>query len=477
VRKRLDSGPEPNQPTETMDALDGEGTRRLDRPDAGLVVLYADHYEKLPPAFVLDGDVAMIGREAPAANIVIPLATVSRVHARLAREGSRWTIRDLSSRNGLMIRGRAVDEAVLEPSDEVRIGNAVLKFVSSGAAAHRAYRIDGFVAPGAAGTIMPGAVGGLQMVRVSIEVERISPSALPVLVLGETGTGKELIAHAIHAKSGRSGPFLALNCAAIPANLVESELFGYKRGAFTGASRDHLGILRAANGGTLLLDEIGDMPLHAQAKLLRTLETRTVVPVGSVASEPVDVRIVAATHRDLRALSAARHFREDLFARLNGCTITLPPLRDRKEDLFMLVRHWLRMSGAGDRQVSFAFMLAMCHYHWPHNVRELALTVKRAVTFADGGSCLDAQHLPEALVDHVRALGEPDEPGPATGPNPMITPARKREARPSDEQLVDLLALHRGNVSAVARALGKDRGLVDRWIRAAHLDPASFRDA
>jgi DNA-binding NtrC family response regulator len=343
--------------------------------------------------------------------------------------------------------------------------------VPTDASAYADYRIDGRVAAGTAANPLPGVVGGLRMSRIAREVALVAREDLPVLVLGETGTGKEVVAQALHASSGRRGPMQALNCASIPANLVESELFGYRRGAFTGATRDHPGVIRAAHGGTLFLDEIGDMPLDTQAKLLRTLESRQIFPVGAVAPETVDVRVVGATHRDVRALVAAGTFRADLFARLNGYTLELPPLRDRKEDLFALVRHALRASGAPDRGITFGFMLALCNYEWPYNVRELLATVKRALAVSEGAP-LDSAHLPREILERMEAYGAQAGVDPRAS---VLPPGHDRAPRPTASRLSELLELHRGNVSGVARDLGKDRALVNRWIRASGLDPDAFR--
>ena len=203
------------------------------------------------------------------------------------------------------------------------------------------------------------------MDRVAAELERIATSPISVLLLGESGTGKEVVARELHRLSGRRGAFRAVNCAAIPEHLFESELFGYKRGAFSGADRDKIGLLRAAHDGTLLLDEIGDMPLDAQAKLLRVLQSKEVYPVGATAPEVVDVRIVGATHRDLKRLELEERFRSDLFARLNEYQLKLPPLRDRMEDVYLLFRSFLERHGRPDLGVSFLFMTALLHYDFP----------------------------------------------------------------------------------------------------------------
>ncbi|MBK6695433.1 MAG: sigma 54-interacting transcriptional regulator [Myxococcales bacterium] len=472
-----------NEPTSSVELWEGAATRESAAERAGLVLLYAECFREMPASVAFDRTVTLIGREDGAATVVIPQRAVSRLHASVQATESGYRVKDLGSRNGIVVAGRRVREAVLEDGDELRVGDALFKFVAREASAYAPYSIDGGVAVGAVRTSIPGAVGGLAMARLSLTIERIAPGDLQVLVQGETGTGKELVARALHAQSGRRGPMLALNCASIPASLVESELFGHVKGAFSGAARDHVGVIRSADKGTLLLDEIGDMPLEAQAKLLRVLETREVVPVGAVSGYPVDVRIVSATHRNVRELVARGAFRADLFARLDGYTLELPPLRERKEDLFVLVKHWLSQCGAPDRAVSFGFMLALSHYAWPFNVRELASAVKRALTMAEPGTPLEAQHLPEAILDNMKTYGREDDDAPASAPpvaprsgsEPERGPTRTRTARPTPADLVTLLQRFEGNVSAVARALGKDRALVNRWIRADGVDPESFR--
>jgi len=235
-----------------------------------------------------------------------------------------------------------------------------------------------------------GMVGDCPELRAVADlIDRVAPSEVPVLIQGDTGTGKELVAKAIHACSRRAaGPFLAENCAAVPANLLESELFGHKKGSFTGAIRDREGHFVAADGGTLFLDEIGDMPLAMQAKLLRALEESEVRPVGSDKVVKVDVRLVAATHRDLEAMAAEKAFRQDLFYRLNVVRITLPPLRERNGDVPHLVRYFLdreaRASGQGPPEVAAEALAALCAYSWPGNVRQLENEVKRTLALTRG---------------------------------------------------------------------------------------------
>jgi two-component system response regulator HydG len=227
------------------------------------------------------------------------------------------------------------------------------------------------------------------MLRVFGLIERLAVSDVPVLVFGETGTGKELVARALHAESRRGdGPFLAENCAAVPANLLESELFGHKRGAFTDAVADRDGHFVAASGGTLFLDEIGDMPLDMQAKLLRVLESSEVRPVGSNKTVKVDVRLVAATHRDLTAMVQERAFREDLLYRLNVVRIDLPPLRERNGDVPHLVRYFLERAAEADAAehpgMTPEALAALAAFSWPGNVRQLENEMRRATALTPG---------------------------------------------------------------------------------------------
>ena len=215
-----------------------------------------------------------------------------------------------------------------------------------------------------------------------------------VLVLGETGTGKELVARALHRASARAArPFVAVNCAAIPAELMESELFGHVKGAFTGATADRLGRFREADGGTLFLDEIGDMPLATQAKILRVLQEREITPVGGTRVLPVDVRVVAATHRDLPAAVAEGRFREDLWYRLQVVPLVLPPLRERLGDVLLLAEHFLRrIGGAVPKRLSAAAARRLIGHRWPGNVRELRNAMERAAIMAHG-HFIEAEHI------------------------------------------------------------------------------------
>jgi two-component system, NtrC family, response regulator len=239
----------------------------------------------------------------------------------------------------------------------------------------------------------PSAMAGLitrdpEMLRIARTIERVASSDATVMLLGESGTGKEVLAQGVHQASKRTGRFVAINCAAIPENLLESELFGYERGAFTGAAKTTVGKIETANGGTLMLDEIGDLPHSLQAKLLRFLQARTIERLGGRQEIPVDVRVVCATHQDLKSLIAQTRFREDLFYRLAEITVNIPPLRTRNGDSALLAHAFLRRFAQDQRRPGLTFteeaVRAIEAHAWPGNVRELLNAVKRASIMADG---------------------------------------------------------------------------------------------
>jgi len=278
-------------------------------------------------------------------------------------------------------------------------------------------------------------------------IQRVAPHYRSVLVQGPTGAGKDLVASALHRRSHVLGKFVVLNCSAVVETLFESELFGHVRGAFTGADRDKTGLFELANGGTLFLDEIGDMPLATQAKLLRAIQNQEILPVGSLTSHKVNVRIVAATHRDLRAAIAAGDFREDLYYRLSMVELTVPPLRDRPEDIPLLVRHFVRkfseefakrIDGLTPRA-----LLVLQRYGWPGNVRELEHIVGRACMLTDGTE-LDVDSLPESLI-HQEAKVE------TSGESSSLLEDQERQL------ITDTLLAAGGNQSEAARRLGIGR--------------------
>ncbi len=428
-------------------------------PDRGLVLAYAPRAAALPRALVFTRRTHTIGRAPPPGGFPLKVEAVSRLHLRVDCDGPDVRVRDLGSRNGTFVNGRRVEEAALAGGDVVRIGDAFFVYVDRDASEHARFPLNGDPLPAA--PRVEGLVGGLSMARVAREIEMVAPSSAAVLVLGETGTGKELVARAVHARSGRRGPFVPVNCAALPSSLVESELFGHVRGAFTGAGADHPGLFRMAEGGTLFLDEIGDLPAEAQAKLLRVMETREVRPVGASAAVLVDVRVVSATHRDLAAMVAAGSFRADLYARLFGHLVPLPALRSRREDLYGLALAILARAGGREVELGPAVMARVLEHDWPFNVRELQSVLGRALSRASAG-VLSVADFP--------APPRSREEAPAAAPE-----ARPKRPSPDADTLARLMRENRGNVSAVARALERDPALVYRWLKQHRLDPEAFR--
>jgi transcriptional regulator of acetoin/glycerol metabolism len=275
---------------------------------------------------------------------------------------------------------------------------------------------------------------------------------LPVLLLGETGTGKEVIARALHMAGTRGDkPFIAVNCAAIPEGLIESELFGYREGAFTGSRRGGMiGRLQQAHGGTLFLDEIGDMPLALQARLLRVLQDRKVAPLGAGEEQDIDVALICATHRDLKRLVEDKHFREDLFYRVNGISVMLPALRER-EDFSALVTNLLGKLGAPSVKLREDLNTLLAGYHWPGNIRQLEMVLRTALAMREDGEIeLSLEHLPDSMLDELN-----------TSDRPQTGSIRENEL----ELIRQSLDSHQGNVSAAADALGISRATLYRKLK------------
>jgi DNA-binding NtrC family response regulator len=398
---------------------------------------------------------------------------VSREHARITPEGSGWKLEALGGRNRIRLNGEVMSgPAPLQPGDVLRLGSTVLLF--SAAPAHPA--------PGDADPELIG--DGPAMRAVHQEITAVAPRGNSILIIGETGTGKEVVARALHRRSGRPGTLVALNCGGLAEGLIESELFGHARGAFTGAVSSRDGLFRAAEKGTLFLDEIGEMPLGLQVKLLRVLETRTVRPIGATHEVPVDVRLVAATHRDMEAAVREGRFRADLYARLAQWRLALPPLRERREDLPLLIHHLLGRLGEAGRLLDVALVEAMLLHEWPLNVRGLNNFLSMAVVGAAPGEALGlSPRLEQALVSE-RALGQgpAPRPAPALAPEPAPTPARDNAADmpppvrvPSAAELEAVLKRFQGSVTHAARHLGCSRQQLYRWLDAYGMKLEQFR--
>ena len=301
------------------------------------------------------------------------------------------------------------------------------------------------------------------MQAVFDRVRKVAQTDLPVLITGETGTGKELTAQAIHARSHRQrGPFVAINCGAIPETLMESELFGHERGAFTGAMQEKKGRVEAAADGTLFLDEVGELPLALQVKLLRFLQEGTFERVGGLRTITIETRVIAATNVALPAAIAQNQFREDLYYRLKVMDVDLPPLRDRGEDVVLMALCFLKRAAAGEspriRGYIPAALRAIRAYGWPGNVRELSNKVRRAVVLAEGPEVTPHDlDLPEAGLEAEESLDS----------------LRAAHRRIEVELLVKALSLHRGNLTRVARDLEVSRSTLYRKLRTYNLDNLS----
>jgi transcriptional regulator of acetoin/glycerol metabolism len=408
------------------------------RPFAGAQRLSLDGLTELS---VGRGERRSIARDGTRLRLDLDDRFQSKDHFRIRRDGAAWQLEDLESKNGTRRRGRRMGAGPLEDGDVIEAGTSFFVLRE----AHVAVS-DLALVPEPRDTLHTLHAGlGDDLALLS----RIAPSRLPILVRGESGSGKELAARTIHELSKRRGPLVAVNCGALPAALAEAELFGARRGAFSGAIEDRPGIVRTADNGTLFLDEIADLPLPAQAALLRFVQEREVRALGAHQTAKVNVRVIAATHRDLDAMVARETFRADLAARLRGHMLEMPPLRDRREDLGVICAELMqRMSddAGAPRTLEPSAARALFAHSWPGNVRELDHALRFASARAAAEIGLD--DLPES----VRLPADP-APGDATP-----TPADRRS------RIVALLAEHGGNLSAVARALQTSRSQVRRLL-------------
>jgi len=388
---------------------------------------------------------------APESELVLTDDAVSRQHVELRLSADGVRIVDLGSTNGTTVDGVRVNDAIVGPGSLIRVGNTALRAVTVD---------DPVIVPLSTATSFGGLLGRSAALRqVFAVLERASTTDVTILVEGETGTGKELAAEAIHTHSPRAeGPFIAIDCGAIAASLVESELFGHVRGAFTGAAGDRAGVFEEADGGTLFLDEIGELPLDLQPKLLRALETRQIRRVGESQPRRVDVRVVAATNRDLAVEVNGGRFREDLYFRLAVVQVRLPPLRARREDVPMLVRHFVECFAPGSPPPSQALLDAMAARPWPGNVRELRNAVERAVALTRAPAP-GAPAEPGRSADSLAAAMEPLFGLPTLEANAQWMELFERA------YLANALRLAGGSVSGAARAMGTNRRYVQRLMR------------
>jgi two-component system response regulator HydG len=321
-----------------------------------------------------------------------------------------------------------------------------------------------------------GASRGMR--RVYETIERVAGSNVDVLVLGETGTGKELVARAIHRRSQRaSGPFVPIDCGAIPDNLLESELFGHERGSFTGAESRRIGLLEFADGGTVFLDELAELPLLLQAKLLRTLQERKIRRVGGREELEIDVRVVAATARDIDAMVRGGHFRQDLYYRINVVRVDLPPLRSRGDDIGLLAEYFAnrhsREMGKPVSGITPEAYQVLRQYAWPGNVRELQNVIRRGIALCKG-TMIGLDDLPDEVVVAAGQRGAQERE--ASGESGYFQLRDEHVARFERQYLTDLLTRHRGDVQAAAREARLPRGTLYRLMKNHALDSAEFRD-
>jgi DNA-binding NtrC family response regulator len=373
-------------------------------------------------------------------------------------QGAVPMIRDLGSRNGTWVNGRRIEEHLLGPRDVVRVG----EWIGLLAQPREGVAVDSWT------EFSPGWFGGPTMQEMLAQARRLAQSDLPIVIEGETGTGKEGVARLVHTWSGRRGPLISVNCAAIPPALAEGELFGYRKGAFTGAERPHEGFLRAAHGGTLFLDEVLELPPLVQPKLLRALETGEVQALGEVRAVRVDVRFVVATQEPLARALTEKRLRADLIARLDGGTVKIPPLRDRREDIVPLFLHLLsRHATAPLGEIDPRLIEALLLYDFPLNVRELVLQARRLVAMHEPGATLNRSALPERMC-----MGTSGSGTSAAAPTaaPAAPPPSPRPTSPNDpvslDQLLMALRAERGNVSRAAGRLGISRARVYRMLEA-----------
>jgi transcriptional regulator with GAF, ATPase, and Fis domain len=438
-----------------------QSTIRPRRARALRATLRVVHPAELGRSLPLERTALVLGRREAAGVSSLVHPTVSRRHIRL--EWQRATgvhiVRDLGSHNGSRVNGRqlAPDTAVeLAHGDVLQLGDVI--------AIYEIEPTEPVDDPLVSVDALPG--GSVAMRRLRGAVARAGRDPSPVLLVGDTGTGKEQVARELHRLSGRPGEILGVNCAALSRELVESQLFGHVRGAFTGALSDHAGLFRAANGGTVFLDEIGDLPTDLQPKLLRALQEGEVLPVGATRPVAVDVRVIAATNRDLTTSVESGAFRRDLYARLALWEIAVPPLRERRADLLGWIarfhRRWLAertgQTEAPPIELSPAAAELILLADWPENLRGIGRLVHELAARAGYGR-VELEELPAWLNRSPRP--------PELATVPIAAPrVRVRRETPSAEELANAMRERGGSVRAVARHYGRDRRQIYRWIEA-----------
>lgn len=388
-------------------------------------------------------------------DVVLDDDAVSALHFELRLGESGVGLRDLGSTNGTWVAGARIESAWLEPGASFRVGGARLRLIE-------ATEIDVAISPDSHFGDMQGASPVMR--ELFAILERLAPTPIDLLITGETGTGKEVAARAVHdAATGRTGPFRVLDCAALPRELAEATVLGHRKGAFTGAVADQAGCFEAAHGGTLFIDEVGELPLDLQPKLLRVLERREVVRIGEHAPRPVDVRVIAATHRDLRQMVGDGSFREDLYYRLADAAIELPPLRDRGDDIALLAEEFRRECARDESiELSAEALTTLRRDRWPGNVRQLRRAVRRAVFLAEGG-VVQPSDLGLAKLEPTRAA--------AAGDELFALPFKEARAEFERRYFRQLMDQQGGSLADVARKAGYTRAGLRELLRRLDFDP------
>jgi transcriptional regulator with GAF, ATPase, and Fis domain len=400
-------------------------------------------------------------------DVVLPYDTVSRYHCRIVQEDSGYVLHDLGSTNGTFINRVRIREAFLKPGCTIHLGQTELKF--------NAGEEEVEIVPSRKDRCGDLIGKHPRLREIYAIIEKIAPTNTTVIIEGETGTGKEVVAQTVHKLSARAtGPMMVFDCGAVPENLIESELFGHEKGSFTGAIMTRQGLFEMADGGTIFLDELGELPIDLQPKLLRALESREIRRVGANKPIKVDVRIIAATNRNLEDEVRAGRFRQDLFYRLSVVRLILPPLRERAEDIPLLVKHFLKTQSwnKGGKTFSRDALEVLQHYAWPGNVRELVNTIERAVSFADGEQ-IEVRDLPDNISSAAPApvtrprsapgLRPPSVPGLAPIPPPDAAGQTFKDAKErwvssfERDYILSLLKKNGGNISHAAREADIDR--------------------
>lgn len=419
---------------------------------------------------VIEGSVKL-GRDPSKNQVVLDGASTSREHATVVKSGCAAVVRESGAQNGVFCNGAQVKrETPLVAGSVLRLGGWLAVVMS------KAGEQVGFC------ELAPGLFGSETLNDVLELARKFATSELSLLIQGETGAGKELLADHIHRASGRA-PFVPVNCGALVESLVEAELFGHERGAFTGAFGARQGLIRKAHGGTLFLDEIADLPVLAQAKLLRAIQEKQVTAVGSSSSLDVDFRVISATHADLSSRVTQGVFRQDLFARLQGAVLQLPSLRARREDILPLFVHFCLDQGmARMPELSVRFVEALCVYSWPMNVRQLKVAAERMVALHAAREAWRRRHLLEAHPEMVPEI-EAAEAG-APPPEPRVaepaeaTSAHEQTPLPRDKaSVIRALELAAGNVTQASVRLKVSKQTMYRDMGLHQIDPEEFRPA